>query len=196
MARIKAVKNSTKKEVIINKAGTLFRKSGYRATSMRQIAGHVGVEAPSLYNHIKSKSDILQSICMSVSKEFCQQRRQVEKMQATDSLKVEQLVRLHIQKMTQHFDMVFVANHEWKNLKEPFLSEFVIERRQYENFLIKLISNAIKAKEFRTLQPKVAAISILYTLRSIEYWKRNSKNLNNNTLEDDIVNHLLYGLIQ
>jgi len=37
-------------------AAVLFRKKGYRASSMRLIDSQAGVEAPGLYNHIKNKA--------------------------------------------------------------------------------------------------------------------------------------------
>jgi len=48
MAKIRGKKNSTKKEVIIEKASKLFREKGFGASSMRDLAVHVGVEAASL----------------------------------------------------------------------------------------------------------------------------------------------------
>jgi len=67
MAKIRGKKNSTKKEVIIEKASKLFKEKGFGASSMRDLAIHVGVEAASLYNHIQSKSEILQAICLTSS---------------------------------------------------------------------------------------------------------------------------------
>ncbi|MDP9484266.1 MAG: TetR/AcrR family transcriptional regulator, partial [Actinomycetota bacterium] len=44
---------------------TLFAERGYRATSMRDIAGLLGVRAPALYNHVGSKGEILREIMQS-----------------------------------------------------------------------------------------------------------------------------------
>ena len=70
MARIKTEKNGSRKDVIVRKAATLFREKGYKAASMRDLAEAVGVEAASLYNHIRSKSELLHELVFSVANKF------------------------------------------------------------------------------------------------------------------------------
>lgn len=50
------------KERILLEALRLFSKKGYDAVSVEQIADAVGIKAPSLYKHYKSKQDILDRI--------------------------------------------------------------------------------------------------------------------------------------
>ena len=52
---------STKKK-ILDAALTLFAENGYDGTSVEQIAGIVGIKAPSLYKHYKGKEDILNAL--------------------------------------------------------------------------------------------------------------------------------------
>ena len=46
----------------MNAAIDLFSKSGYDKVSMRDIAGEIGINAASIYNHFPSKNSILESI--------------------------------------------------------------------------------------------------------------------------------------
>ena len=50
------------KERILDAALTLFAENGYNGTSVEQIAGIVGIKAPSLYKHYKGKEDILNAL--------------------------------------------------------------------------------------------------------------------------------------
>src|SRR6476620_3900441 len=105
MARIKASINGTKKDVITLKAASLFRIKGFAACSMRELAESIGVEAPSLYNHIGSKSEILQIICFKVADDFNEQLTICENSGENTVQQLEQLIRFHIRMMIEQHDM-------------------------------------------------------------------------------------------
>lgn len=52
----------TTKQKILNEALTLFSEKGYHAVYVGDIAEAVGIKAPSLYKHYKSKQDIFNAI--------------------------------------------------------------------------------------------------------------------------------------
>lgn len=194
MAKILTSNNGTKKEVIIQKAAALFKSKSYSAASMRELAEALGIEAPSLYNHIGSKSELLQNICFNVGDKFTVQMDLIENNPATVITKIEAIIRFHIKTMLENFDEVYVANHEWKHLPEPFLSDFLNIRRSYEKSLISLIETGIKKNEIKIINPYVAVLTILSAVRGLEFWQRNKKNVSEQLLEDDMVNHLIYGI--
>jgi len=194
MARIKPGKNASKKDVITQKAAALFKTKGFSSASMRELAEAVGVEAPSLYNHIGSKSELLQGICFKIANAFTQYLDDTENNTGNYADRLEQVIRFHIRMMLEHFDEVYVANHEWKHLQEPYLSNFLMQRRGYEKRLISLMEGGIAAKEFRPTNPYVAVLTILSAVRGLEFWQQHKKNISSQELEDDMVNHLLKGI--
>lgn len=196
MGKIKPGKNTTKKDLIIEKAAALFRIRGFNAASMRELAEMVGVEAPSLYNHIGSKSELLQAICFKIANEFTSHLERVENTKSGNVIKIENIIRFHICMMLDEFDEVFVANHEWKHLKEPYLSTFLNQRRSYEKRFVALIETGIKTKELKNINPYVAVLTILSAVRGLEFWQRHKKNLGAQVLQDDMVTHLLKGMIK
>lgn len=50
------------RERVLDAALVCFAERGYAATSMREIARQVGIQAPSLYNHFSGKRDILAAL--------------------------------------------------------------------------------------------------------------------------------------
>lgn len=195
MSKIKAARSGTKRDAIITNAAKLFRTKGYRASSMRELADKIGVEAPSLYNHIGSKAELLQAICMQVGDRFTHHLEEVTASDKTATEKLKALMLFHIAMMTSLFDEVYVANHEWKHLEEPHLSHFLKQRRLYEAEMLQLINEGIQQKEFKNIHPQVAVLTILAALRGLEFWQQHKKDIPAAVLETNMVNHLLNGLI-
>src|SRR5438046_7701489 len=82
MARIRTGKYVSRKVVILKAAAGLFLEKGYKAASMRDLAERVGVEAASLYNHIRSKTELLHDICFDVANLFWEHFNKVESSDA------------------------------------------------------------------------------------------------------------------
>lgn len=196
MAKIVTEKNLSKKDVIIQHAASLFKLKSYTASSMRELADLVGVEAPSLYNHIGSKSEILQAICFKVGNEFIEQTRLIQNGTGTVTDKIRAIIRFHIEMMLENMDEVYVANHEWKHLAEPHFSDYRAIRRNYEKSLVALIETGIEKNEIKPINPYVAVLTILSAVRGLEFWQRNKKNIPSQVLEDDMVEHLLNGIVK
>jgi AcrR family transcriptional regulator len=194
MAKIKAARNTTKNAVICKTAAGLFRRKGFRAASMRELAEQLGVEAPSLYNHIGSKSELLQNICFNIADDFTRHIETVEVSLQPAVKKIEQLIRFHIKLMLRSFDEVYVSNHEWKHLEEPYLANFLNQRKAYESKMVQIVKDGINNKEFKKMHPQVTVLTILSAVRGLEFWQKYKEQVNTKALENNIVQHLLNGI--
>jgi TetR/AcrR family transcriptional regulator, cholesterol catabolism regulator len=195
MGRISSRKNGTRKEVITLAAARLFREKGFPATGMRDLAGDVGVEAASLYNHIRSKSELLQEICFRVANEFTAQIQDVEADNSLNYLeKLEAIVRFHISMWISRLDEVMVTNNESKYLEEPYHSTFLNERRVYVRRLEQIIEEGIRKGQIRKVQPYAVVLTLLSAVRGIEYWHRTKKNISAAELEESMIVHMVNGL--
>ena len=63
----------TTKQKIIDEALTLFAEKGYSAVYVGEIAKAVGIKAPSLYKHYKSKQDIFNAILDEMKRNYDKQ---------------------------------------------------------------------------------------------------------------------------
>ena len=106
---------------------------------MRDIAEAIGVEAPSLYNHIESKNAILKDICFRIAQLFTGNLREVELSPESYLSKIESIIRFHISMMIGEDESVYISDHEWKHLPEPFLSDFKTRRRNYRSRLAAIL---------------------------------------------------------
>lgn len=187
-------KKLNKRQLILDEAAKLFKLKGFGGTSMRDLAGEVGMEAASMYNHIKSKDEILEHLCFHVSNTYITQLAEVEHMAGTNGDKLKALLRRHINLMLEDGAAVSVANNDWKYLTDGKLEQFKAARKQYEKGFAALIENGIAAGEFQPVNASVALFTILSAVRWVELWYRPGRGVTAQELEEDIMTILLNGL--
>jgi len=161
---------------------------------MRDLAEHVGVEAASLYNHIQSKSEILQAICFRVANEFISHLDAVQSSSECILKKMEMIIRFHIRMMMDQYEYVYISDHEWRHLPEPYLSNFLNQRRNYRKSLADLIEQGISRGEIKQIEPYVAVLTFLSAISGIESWQRSRKSVSAEVLENNMVRYLIEGL--
>lgn len=194
MPVIKTHKNGSKKQVIIGKAAKMFREKGFAATSMRDLAESVGVEAASLYNHIQSKAEILQDICFRVANLLTAHLEKVESSKSNAIEKITAILRMHIDQMIHNHDEAHVADREWRHLTEPYLSNFKAQRRGYRQRLAAIIEDGIQKKEIKRIDPPTAVLIMLHAISGIESWHRSEQKISTEQLQANMITILVDGL--
>ena len=194
MARIKTEKNGSRKDVIVRKAATLFREKGYKAASMRDLAEAVGVEAASLYNHIKSKSELLHELVFNVANRFVLKIDEIESEEISSLKKMEKILRFHIVEMIHQYEEVYVSDREWKHLSDPYLSNYQNQRRVYRKRLAAIIEEGIRNNEIKPIDAPTVVLIFLHAVSGIESWHRSTKKISAEELEQNMVAILIDGL--
>lgn len=163
---------------------------------MRHLAESVGMEAASLYNHFKGKSSILESICLEVA-DICNEHLAITmSSQETAIEQVETIIRFHVQMMINNFDNYFVLINDWGNLDEPSLSHYVNDRRNYSQKIEGIVAKGIADGEFANINPYIVVLNILSAIRGLEFWHKSRKLLEPKEIEEELVKHLLYGIVK
>jgi len=187
-------KKASKKEFILKKAAQMFREKGFAATSMRDLAETVGIEAASLYNHIRSKNEMLESICFDVANRFTIFMDELESGNQGTIKKIETLLRFHIKQMIETFEEVIVCDREWKHLDEPYLSNFHNQRRSYRKRFAAIIEEGISKNEIKKIDAPTAVLIMLHSVNGIESWHRSTAKISAKDLEDNMVLIMVEGL--
>ena len=187
-------KKASKKEFILKKAAQMFREKGFAATSMRDLAETVGIEAASLYNHIRSKNEMLESICFDVANRFTIFMDELESGNQGTIKKIETLLRFHIKQMIEAFEEVIVCDREWKHLDEPYLSNFHNQRRSYRKRFAAIIEEGIAKNEIKKIDAPTAVLIMLHSVNGIESWHRSTAKISAKELEDNMVLIMVDGL--
>jgi hypothetical protein len=108
--------------------------------------------------------------------------------------KLELIIRFHIHMMLRQYESVYISDHEWKHLPEPYLSNFKNQRKSYRTRMANMIGHGIANKELKKIDPYVAVLTILSAIGGIESWQQSKKSIDARSLEENIVTILLGGL--
>jgi len=188
------MKTSLRKQEIINKSEILFKEKGYSAVTMRDIATVMGMKAASLYNHIRSKQEILSIIILSLAEDFTSGMEAIVNSNKTTVEKLQDIISLHIQITTDHPNGMASLNADWMHLEEK-LDYYLELRDTYEENFRELILSGIKNKEVAVVNPEVVVFSILSTLRSLYLWIPKKDDVNLKDLDADLSKVLLKGVM-
>jgi len=176
ITNLQLLKYETRKDEIIQTSAVLFQKKGYSAVTMRDIAKAMGIKAASLYNHIKSKQEILSEIIISLAEQFTEQMKIIKNSDDNSIDKLKQIVALHVNTTSNNQFGMASLNNDWMHL-EAELEYYLKLRKNYENDFRGIIEDGIQGSELINGNPEVMLFSLLSTLRSLYIWLPKKEDL-------------------
>ena len=188
-----AIAQTTKEKVKLT-AQKLFRERGYAAVGMRELAKEVGIEAPSIYNHYKSKDDLLREICFDMARQFFSAFDIAVITEEKFQRKLKTVIQSHICVIASNLEASEVFFNEWMFLEEPHLSRFKKMRFEYEMKFRDVIDKGIKKGDFKEMNSKLIAFAIFSALNATYELYRSSENLSQEEIAEDISELLLKGI--
>ena len=188
-------KKKSKKQIIREAAAHLFREKGYAATSMRDLARAVNLEASSLYNHIGSKAGLLRDICFENAQHYLEEMQRVEQLDIPAKEKVEALLRFHIRMATEDITSVMAFNDEWRHLEEPHLSEFQQLRKDYESRFREIIKAGMANGELKEANSSIVLYTLFSAIRWLHDWFKPGKAIKPEQVEREVVQVLMEGVV-
>ncbi|MFD0963580.1 TetR/AcrR family transcriptional regulator [Pseudofulvibacter geojedonensis] len=187
------MKTENRKEEIIRVAGFLFKEKGYSAVSMRDIANELGIKAASLYNHIKSKQEILANIMMSLAEDFTSGMQLIVEDNSSTIEKLQAIIALHVNITTNNPNGMAALNADWMHLEED-LDRYFLLRKEYEENFKAILLQGVSDKEIADVNVETMMFSILSTLRSLYLWIPKKDKIDPEALISDLGKVLLRGI--
>ena len=184
----------SRKEVIKETAALLFRQRGYSATSMRDIAKEVGIKAASIYNHIESKQHLLSELLLDMAILFTEGMEAINSSSLNATLKLENLIKLHVRLTVEHTDSIALIVGDWIHLEEPARAQFIDLRNNYEEEFKNIIESGKKGNLIDDIDTEIILFSTLSTLRWLYSWYIKNDEYNIEELESHMTQCLLNGI--
>ena len=179
-------------------ASELFHLNGYAATSVRDIARALDIQAASMYAHVASKEDVLWSIVDGAAAAF-EQAAEGAEADAPSADPVDRLAALvdaHVEVITADPERASVFVTEWRHLSPERRSAIRERRDAYETRVRTTIEEGMALGIFRSTDAALAATFLLTALNGIAIWYRPDGRLSADRIADHYVELALAALTE
>ncbi len=169
----------------IQEAGLrLIYEHGYEAMSLRQLAAEVGLQSASLYNHIKTKQDLLFKLIHNHMITLLEQTDAALSVATGNAEhKLRRFIHHHLTYHMAKKQEVFVANFELRGLDSRNYKTIISLRRDYESRLIAILDQGVAERSFDLTDTHVSAYAMLAMLTGACTWYKPHGRLS----EEDVV---------
>lgn len=143
----------------------LIYRHGFEAMTLRDLAAKVGIQPASLYNHIRTKQDLLfELIREHLQTLLAETDAALAKAAASPTDRLRAFVEHHVIYHLTRKQEVFVANFELRALKPANYAQIIAMRRTYEGRLIAILESGLASGAFKIDDTHVTAYAILALL--------------------------------
>jgi len=151
---------------------TLFAKYGYHGTSMKDIAKVLRMRAPSLYNHVAAKQDLLRDIVVATHELADRELRAAIASSDDVAEQLRRATEVHVRFHTRHPREWRVASREIEHLDEPARTHVRTMRRNFESLVISTIERGVEQGIFSVTNAKLTAYAIFRMSAGVAQWYR------------------------
>ena len=190
------IETGARRREIDEVASGLFRANGYAATSVRDIAKALDIQAASMYAHVASKEDVLWSIVDGAATAFERAADAAESDAADPVDRLAALVEAHVEVVTADPERASVFVTEWRHLTGDRRDAVAARRDTYEGRFRAAISDGMSIGAFRSTDPALGAAFLLTALNGIASWYRADGRLSPDRIADHYVELALGALTE
>ena len=188
-----SAKRRRRRAEILQAALQAFRERGYHATTLDDIANHLGLRKTALYHYFPDKEAILYACHLESLSELDRIMATARAQVAGPAERLGYVIREHVRVMTDTLQGSPLA-FEVTALSPSHQTEIIRGRDAYEGALRALIEQGMRAGELRPVNPKLAAFAILGAVNWIARWYRPEGPLQTQELGVRFAEQLLGGL--
>jgi TetR/AcrR family transcriptional regulator, cholesterol catabolism regulator len=152
---------------LLRVAARLFRKQGYHRTSTRELANAMGMQSASLYHYMKTKEDLLFSICRQSNELTIAAVTEATQGELPPKVALQRAIRAHLVTAVANRDVYLTTLAEAKFLSPKRRHEVQWHRQRYTDPLVRLLEDAQRSGDLRD---DIPADRLMLVLRNEMSW--------------------------
>jgi AcrR family transcriptional regulator len=168
--RAHAVNEPPRMAELLDIAARLFNEKGYRAASLTDIGGEIGMNKASLYYYVKSKDDLLARVIYRASQRLRALADGISDDTQDPQTALVRLVETHCHTLLDHPDEFGTVIFQRRHISTVVLPEIADRERAYFDAVRALIARGVESGAFRPMDSGIATQILLDVMNGILRW--------------------------
>jgi len=160
------------REDILAVAAQIFRRKGFHATSMQDIARAVHLQKASLYHHVSSKQEILLALLARALDLRIASMQEVVSQPLSPEEKLRQAIRAYTTTLAEHRDLAAVLLLEFRFLDPDLKARHIRRRDEFERLWREVVKEGVRTGDFQVDDVALAVRAILGMVNWLVMWYR------------------------
>ena len=190
---MKKEQQNNKKDLIMSAALKVMTKKGYYSSTMDDIVLESGMSKGAIYHYYKSKKEVYLELIVYLESKYTDMFATVNK-ESTSAKQLKKLFTIwsdQLQKEPDFFQSFSIfqsmSRHD-KDFKQAMQRMY----NRFQKFIELIIIEGIESKEFKKIDPKTSALSLILNLDGISWFSLfESKNLDAKSYIDQMSDYIL-----
>ncbi|HUG38750.1 MAG TPA: TetR/AcrR family transcriptional regulator [Candidatus Limnocylindrales bacterium] len=158
------------RDQLLRTAADLFRKRGYRATTMDDIAARLGMSKASLYTYFRAKDAMLAAISRETIEAFTRELALVLRSDLAPEDKLRRVVRQHVRFVISNRSFLTVVFGEEASLPTRFARSIAAQKDRYDKGVETIVLDGVRRGVFRDVPPRLVVFGLLGMLNWLYKW--------------------------
>lgn len=124
---------ANRRQALIRASARLFREKGFEATTVRDIAGAVGMRSGSPFYHFSNKQDILKAVMEEGLRQGLDRTEEALKAATTPQQRFRAMVRTHYGILhDEGSEFIAVLLYDWRSLPDEHKQDIIAVKDRYD----------------------------------------------------------------
>jgi TetR/AcrR family transcriptional regulator, cholesterol catabolism regulator len=157
---------------ILTAAADRFRDRGYRATTLDEIARHVGMSKATLYGYFRSKEQLLAAIFHRTMTLFEQELLKIRESGLSPDEELRRVIRHHVRTVIAERSFLTVFFGEEAHLPRQLRRAITRRKARYDTTLLAIVQAALAGHASPVAPPRLLVFALLGMSNWVYTWYR------------------------
>jgi AcrR family transcriptional regulator len=158
------------RETLLATAAELFARKGYRATTLDDIAGELGLKKASLYHYIRSKDELLADIYQQIFDRIEAEVAPLVSLDLPAGERLRRMIHAHLTVVTAELPSLSVVFSEESELPADLQRGIRHRKRAHEALFEKVIADGQREGAFRPGSVRLMVLALLGMCNWVYKW--------------------------